>query len=176
MDGYHRFLNLGWEKRLKKLKESLDACNNGPVRVWVAECHADIVRIVSCYGDRHKRIIHMDYHSDDYQWDGLCCGSWRYYIPSGIHVEYYSPDDFPSNLECTDVFICRSSPWTPPALDDFFWGLVHHISRKMTVVPKMIGHRNEELQHEWERAKEKQPRLEVPLIDSYSMGDGDDDA
>lgn len=138
----------GWEKRIK----SLQALTFHDGRLYVAECHADILRIVD--STSMDCILHLDSHYDD-SGAMLCCGSWVSFLPKRVKTKRFrKSDELPSDLLFSDVFICHSAPWTPPALDDFFWGLVKMVSDRMGTDPEFIGHERQSMMKAWEEKVE----------------------
>jgi hypothetical protein len=147
--GSNKLVAAGWITRLEMLRRLIPVVEG---RLWVAECHADILRIVT--PTQNDTIIHLDSHLDDADWFGLSCGSWRTFLPSGTNVE------IPTTIgEFIDVFICLSSPWTPLSMDGFFWNLVTHFSKTMGSDPEFIGHRRMVLMRAWAQ-REKQQETE----------------
>jgi hypothetical protein len=110
--------------------------------LWVAECHADILRIVEPYS--MGQIIHLDSHDDNENWSPLCCGTWRVFLPKSVEVKV----SLESGERIDSIFTCLSSPWTPAEFDKEFWSMVEQISRK-TMHPEFIGHRKCELKDAW---------------------------
>jgi hypothetical protein len=111
------------------------------------------VRIVD--SSSRWRIIHLDQHTDKYDWSGLTCGSWRHYLPAGTRVKHYRSGKLPQEMDCSNVFVCKSSPWTPRKLDNFFWGVVHCLSRHIGHAPMFVGHMTSQLVREWTVAVRK---------------------
>jgi hypothetical protein len=134
--------------------------------LWVAECHADILRVVN--PDNMTDIIHLDSHSDDAQWCALSCGSWRTFLPDGIEVTapaarrithrpvtVGNPHAGLAKLTFHDVFVCQSSPWTPSSMDHLLWDLVSHLTNLLGRDPEFIGHRRTAQMRAWNQAKRK---------------------
>jgi hypothetical protein len=123
----------------------MDAISRSPYlhcRLRVAECHADILRIVD--PSTTEEIVHLDSHGDDDAWCQLCCGTWRTFLPRNVKVrrELADGDRFYS------IFTCLSSPWTPAEMDKEFWAMVNAISA-LTARPEFIGHKKCELREAW---------------------------
>jgi len=149
----------GWLTRLEQLRKARPVDLGGGF--WVAECHADILRIVR--PDEEAHILHLDSHMDDADWFGLSCGSWRTFLPRGTTTESIGMEQL-TKEHFHDVFICQSSPWTPASMDKFFWDLVHHLSEITGSDPEFIGHRRMALVRAWtqlERGREAETRAEV---------------
>jgi hypothetical protein len=140
----------GWLTRLEQLRTITPIDFGG--RLWVAECHADILRIIK--PDEETNIIHMDSHIDNADWCGLSCGSWRTFLPKGTTVSWATGAELVKD-HFHDVFICLSSPWTPPSLDKMFWDLVRHFSEIMSVNPEFIGHKRMVLMRTWIQIERK---------------------
>ena len=145
--GILRRVKKGWDARISEVLNAIpaykDMCRSP--RLWVAECHADILRIVDPYTTR--RIIHLDSHDDNETWSPLCCGTWRNFLPKAVEVKIgMDPGD-----EFSSVFVCLSSPWTPAELDKEFWAFVRNISKK-TTNPQFIGHMKVELECRWRKS------------------------
>lgn len=146
--GIERRMMLGWDGRLQRVLDAVRHSANRQyihrtsIKLWVAECHADILRIVS--PGSMREIVHLDYHDDDDTWFQLCCGSWRTFLPKSVIVtRVLEPEaDFHS------VFVCLSSPWTPAGMDKEFWAMVKALS-DLTMKPEFIGHRKNELRNAW---------------------------
>lgn len=149
--GITKLVAEGWWSRLESLRAISPADMGGGL--WVAECHADILRIVM--PDEEANILHLDSHMDDADWFGLSCGSWRTFLPQGTTVEAIGTDQL-GKKEFHDVFVCQSSPWTPASMDKFFWGLVQHLSEVMGRDPEFIGHRRMALMRAWTQLERKQ--------------------
>jgi len=148
--GSERHLNPNWSRRLElllKLKPS-----GSEARLWVAECHADILSIVE--PERMLGIIHKDSHTDNESWFGLCCGSWRTFLPSRVK-SYDCSDDELKGAAFHDVFVCLSSPWTPPSFDVEFWCLIRSLSDACGRDPVFIGHRHTALERSWEQVSRR---------------------
>ena len=121
----------------------------------VAECHASIVAHLQA----EDCITHLDYHSDEgpkgnFDADGknkLRCGNWVTYAKErhpDVKVAYYfnhPPINYATHYDV--VFICKSSPWTPPRYDGVLHKLIHDLSGRAGMV-KWYGHRGGELRRE----------------------------
>lgn len=144
--GNKRFLNPDWKSDLNRLYKITPEVNKySKSNLWVAECHADILRIVE---PDTTYIIHLDSHSDDNASFPLCCGSWRVFLPEGIVVLSEAEDL--TKIIFSDIFVCHSSPWTPPSLDPMFWDLIAHLTGIMAREPEFIGHKRSDLKHQWD--------------------------
>jgi len=140
--GIERYIERGWDARLQRILDAIMQQRSGHERLWVAECHADILRVVN--PSAMEEIVHLDYHGDDDKWCQLCCGTWRTFLPSNVRVKRtLDPGD-----SFRDIFICLSSPWTPVEMDKEFWDMVSTISG-LTIRPEFIGHRKHELKKAW---------------------------
>lgn len=147
--GSNKLVAAGWITRLEMLRKLVPTVDG---RLWVTECHADILRVVT--PDQNDTIIHLDSHLDDADWFGLSCGSWRTFLPSDTNVEM--PKAKATIGEFADVFICLSSPWTPSSMDSFFWNLVTYFSKTMGRDPEFIGHRRMVLMRTWAQLEKRQ--------------------
>lgn len=134
--GNDKFVTAGWVERLEALREMTPVDLGG--NLWVAECHADILRVVNPKDTTN--IIHLDSHLDDAEWCALSCGSWRTFLPSTIDVVPTERLDL-AKCEFHDVFVCQSSPWVPSELDRFLWDLISHLADVLGRDPEFIGHR-----------------------------------
>jgi len=134
--GSDQFVKSGWIERLEALRALVPSKHGG--NLWVAECHADILRVVN--PDETTDIIHLDSHLDDANWCVLSCGSWRTFLPTGIEVAMPQQADL-KELAFKDVFVCQSSPWTPSGLDKFLWSLIRRLADILGRDPIFIGHR-----------------------------------
>jgi hypothetical protein len=139
--GSYENLYTGWHDRIKKLKSLRYLEGN----LWVAECHADI--LITLHPGIIGTIIHLDSHRDDEDRMSLCCGSWRNYLPKTIEVI----TKLDSDTRFHDVFVCKSSPWTPKRLDRNFYELISYISDAMNIYPEFVGHKYIELEKEWDK-------------------------
>jgi hypothetical protein len=153
--GEARLALVGRDERLAILRSLAHTGKGG--HLWVAECHADILRVVKPH--MTTRIVHLDAHGDDYPYVGLCCGSWVRFLPSG--TEAAVPQDGLPGLEWHDVFVCQSSPWTPSELDDDLWDLVSHLSDMLGREPRFVGHRRGDQERAWGCAQKRGSRTET---------------
>jgi hypothetical protein len=161
--GSSKLIAKGWLTRLEMIRKVTPIYQVG--NLWVAECHADILRMVR--PDEGMEIIHLDSHLDDADFCGLSCGSWRTFLPKGTTSRWASGQEAVKE-HFHDVFICQSSPWTPPSLDHMFWGLVGHFSKIMGVDPEFIGHRRMALMRTWQQIVRKEnPEIESNLAQSH---------
>lgn len=142
--GIERRVRSGWNDRLQEVLQAVRQSAEGgsAQRFWVAECHADILRVVS--PSIVREIVHLDYHDDNDPWCQLCCGTWRTFLPKRVNVT--TALEFGTRF-CS-IFTCLSSPWTPAELDKEFWAMVKDISI-LTMNPEFIGHRKRELKEAW---------------------------
>lgn len=155
--GSPKLVAKGWLTRLEMIRQATPIDPGG--NLWVAECHADILRMVR--PDEETEIIHLDSHLDDADFCGLSCGSWRTFLPKGTTSRWASGEEaIKANFH--DVFICQSSPWTPASMDKFFWDLVYHFSNIMGVDPEFIGHRRMAMMRAWQQV-ERQYEVEVQV-------------
>jgi hypothetical protein len=155
--GSPKLVAKGWLTRLEMIRQATPVDPGG--NLWVAECHADILRMVR--PDEETEIIHLDSHLDDADFCGLSCGSWRTFLPKGTTSIWASSEEaVKANFH--DVFICQSSPWTPASMDKFFWDLVYHFSTIMGVDPEFIGHRRMAMMRAWQQV-EQQYEVEVQV-------------
>lgn len=148
--GAARLVKSGWIERLEQLRTISPIDTGGGF--WVAECHADILRIVKPSDETH--ILHLDSHMDDGNWCGLSCGSWRTFLPKGTTSALISGKEL-AKERFYDVFICQSSPWTPASLDAMLWDLIQHFSEVMGKDPEFIGHKRMSLMRIWEQLERK---------------------
>ncbi len=148
--GTMKHIDKRWREKLALLR-SLSPVDPGG-RFHVAECHADILRAVKANDTR--RILHLDSHLDDADWIGLCCGSWRTFLPSSIEVVPTERVDL-ARCEFHDVFICQLSPWTPASLDRHLWALVDHMADAVGRDPEFIGHARDRQVRTFEQAMRK---------------------
>src|SRR5574343_338272 len=126
----------GWIGRLEALRAMTPVDPGG--NLWVAECHADILRVVN--PDETTEIIHLDSHLDDANWCALSCGSWRTFLPAGIEMLMPKLADL-KDLSFHYIFVCQSSPWTPASMDKFLWDLVEHLVGLVGNNPVFVGYR-----------------------------------
>jgi len=173
-------LKENWCNRLNLLR-TLSPIDTGG-GLWIAECHADILKIAN--PDFTNRIVHLDSHTDDADWFGLCCGSWISFLPNKIAIEtdkkwlktkshgrrIKGTTEKLENLVFYDVFCCLSSPWTPKSMDHFFWDLIYYLANEMNVDPLFIGHRHVELARDWRKYERSRTRTNkgIGLTDSLS--------
>lgn len=169
--GSDRLVAPGWVDRLEALYAMAPVEPGG--NLWIAECHADILRVVD--PDDMTDIIHLDSHLDDADWCALSCGSWRTFLPVGIGVTMPAakrgghrpvtvgnPHADLAKLAFHDVFVCQSSPWTPSSMDHLLWDLVGHLVVLMGHNPGFIGHRRMAQARAWDQARRKaKPEVEA---------------
>jgi hypothetical protein len=115
--------------------------------VHVAECHADILRVVD--PRRTGEVIHLDSHMDDGDFFPLNCGSWRTFMPGSIVVRTPFNGEGLESLVFHDVFMCLSSPWTPSSKDGVFWEVVRHMAYAAGRDPEFIGHKSDAMRRAW---------------------------
>jgi hypothetical protein len=149
--GAIKLVRAGWIERLETLRSIAPVDPGG--RFHVAECHADILRVVDPQDT--TTIIHLDSHLDDADWFGLSCGSWRTFLPRDVEVVTESKAGDLSKLSVHDVFVCQSSPWTPASMDRFMWDLIIHLSNVVGNDPEFIGHRRMAQIRAWEQARRR---------------------
>jgi hypothetical protein len=154
--GLGESLAKGWEGRLDILHRIKPVDGYG--HLWVVECHADILRIVD--PSAIDRIIHLDSHMDDADWFGLSCGSWRTFLPKGIDSHLSTMEEL-AEARFRNVFVCKSSPWTPREMDSLLWDLVLHLSKAVGSGPEFIGHRWEEMMYDFQEFERQQRRPEA---------------
>lgn len=119
----------------QKIKANLLKKNfSSKVPIYVAECHADIMKLVNEHG---VEVLDFDSHYDNYDEEELRCGNWIYHLELQGGSVQVRPDDVSSDA----VFICRSAPWTPDHMDKEFYNFVRVVSDKVGSVPIFIGHR-----------------------------------
>jgi len=109
------------------------------IPVYVAECHANIGEVFHKY--KEPLVVDYDTHYDRYNSDLVIdCANWV------VHLERWKGE----YLKCGEwdwagqrmdaVFICRSSPWTPKEMDQYFYELVWHLCFHTKTEPHFIGH------------------------------------
>lgn len=138
-------LKLGVDPMIKKLKGA---------EVIVADCHGSIYRHLED-GDT---VINFDAHEDrGGTYEQPNCANWASKAEKKKGVKYiwnysnWSPR-FPKK-RVDMVFLCLSSPYTPPKLDEYFYQLVKKISIHTGNAPKFVGLGARELEKKYRRMK-----------------------
>lgn len=118
---------------------------NSDYDFYYADSHLEIVNLLKNLGGENNSIVHVDHHHDyfDYGGDNINCSNWlRHYdflfnekiwvknkdsqinsllYPEGVPLVFgeYLLEDFKKD-SFDYIFLCRSSPFSPPHLDKYF--------------------------------------------------------
>lgn len=119
-------------------------------KVLVADSHKHIERFFKEVKDKPLELVHIDFHHDMFVTGGneLDCGNWlRFLIDQNPFTDVlwirredsdttslFGEFPYPNSTNIKDVtgdfdliFICFSSPWTPPHLKEFFNKMLLHL-------------------------------------------------
>jgi hypothetical protein len=121
--GLNKALRPDWEERLDALSKLTYRCLLRP-KVYVAECHADIMQIIA----PRTTIYHLDEHKDCAK-SPLCCGSWVHVAKTQLHCAVHRINM--ADVKCMRtkfpaVFLCKSSSFTPKKADHGFYDLIRY--------------------------------------------------
>jgi hypothetical protein len=105
------------------------------------------------------KIINVDAHKDDEDYEMNCCGSWANGLSLYTHIDRpikahkilkeknLAGDFFPDI-----IYMCLSSPWTPKKTDKHFFEFVQFMSRKcIDNEPIFFGHRKDSLKKRYQK-------------------------
>jgi len=132
-----------WKEVLEEIKE-LKVPRKIPV--YVAECHAEMVKVAMRHYSDDMIVTDFDHHFDDYWPDSdLTCGNWisilkkivpKFEVEKAVRNYTYA---------AKAIFFCRSAPWTPSEMDADFLHLVHYFCKKTGSPPTFVGHMGKKL-------------------------------